>query len=457
MPPTQGDAFALARRLQAEPGIRSAEAALRQPGADPRPGHVSPHAPCSDDPDWALTHCRVRQAWALQPPEGGRRFGEGVTIAHPDTGYTRHPEVYSERVRVDEGFDFEDEDPDAHDSLSGQSPGHGTATASVAMSTQGSQGDWASIDGVAPMARLVPYRVASGVIHIDFVNVVRSIDRAIRDGHHVISLSLGGPIGPHYVHRAVRRAVRRGIVLVAAAGNVWPWVVYPGKYAETVCVAASTCHDRPWDASARGGAVDLSAPGESVWRAQVTDGAAYDTGRSSGTSYATALTAGACALWLAFHGRDNLIARYGSPAYVPTVFKQVLTTHGVRRVPGWATDAFGAGILDVEALLQAPLPAEAPPTLDVEGPEPLSALDEIASFFPDLAPEDIKRALCRFLVPDPSQLEEAVESVAEEICFLTATEPDFRAAIRACVTGEARTPNAPVPAETSEALRALLR
>ena len=58
-----------------------------------------------------------------------------MTVAHPDTGYTPHPELADPgRLLIDLGFDFDDDDADALDDLDEgflDNPGHGTGTGSV--------------------------------------------------------------------------------------------------------------------------------------------------------------------------------------------------------------------------------------------------------------------------------------------------------------------------------------
>lgn len=98
--------------------------------------------------------------------------------------------------------------------------------------------------------------------------------------------------GPH--------AIARGVVILAAAGNVWPWVVYPARFDQVIAVAACNGAARIWRDSASGPAVDGTAPGESVWVARTGDSPGptddhVDVG--SGTSFAVATTAGGlCAL-----------------------------------------------------------------------------------------------------------------------------------------------------------------
>jgi thermitase len=384
-------AWEMARGLTSVAGVASVEPLFAAPGLEPsrphlrtlltpdeiraraqraRPASAAARArgvggggplPCAADPQWSLDAMRVTQAWAIAPPSG-LRFGQGITIGHIDTGYTDHPELWDpppapRRVRTDAGFDFESDDPDARDPLDGSAPGHGTSTASVIMSSQ--RGPEAKfVSGVAPLAELVPVRVSGGVVHLSFANVVRAIHHCVDRGAHVISMSLGGPVPSDALRRAVHRAVDSGVIVLAAAGNVWPFVVYPARLDEVVAVAATNCEGAPWANSARGEDVDVSAPGESVWRASArrkSGAPVFGVAPSSGTSYAVAGAAGVCALWLAFHGRDALLQRYGA-GQLSRVFRRMLK-QACAKPPGWDADDYGAGIVDAERLLALPLPA----------------------------------------------------------------------------------------------------
>ena len=104
--------------------------------------------------------------------------------------------------------------------------------------------------------------------------------------------------------------------------------------------------------------MNITAPGESVWRAlsKKDHGSGSDSiAMGSGTSYAVATVAGACATWLAFHGRALLLKKYGPPR-LAGIFRRLLVNEGYVRPDGWDTNDYGAGILDVEKLLRAPLP-----------------------------------------------------------------------------------------------------
>jgi Subtilase family len=278
--------------------------------------------------------------------------GAGVRVGHPDTGYTAHPQIAGPRLRIADGYDFVDDDPDARDPMTGKFPGHGTATGSVIFS-----GAAPDLHGIAPGAELVPLRVSGSVIHFNFSNVVQALYRARDRGCHVVSMSLGGPWAGRSLSRAADQLIADGMILLAAAGNHTKMVVFPALLENVIAVAASNADTKPWSGSASGAAVDITAPGESVWRAYAfkKNGALqFDTQRSSGTSYAAATAAGVCALWLQRHGAAALRARYGGR--LASVFATLIKAH-CRPVPGWNTERYGPGILDAVGLLSATLPA----------------------------------------------------------------------------------------------------
>ena len=68
--------------------------------------------------------------------------------------------------------------------------------------------------------------------------------------------------------RAIQRALDAGTIVLAAAGNEVGFVVFPAAFDEVIAVAASNIRDEPWSGSSHGPAVDITAPGESVWRAR---------------------------------------------------------------------------------------------------------------------------------------------------------------------------------------------
>jgi thermitase len=291
---------------------------------------------------WAIDCVSIRRAWDVPLPPGGKRMGEGIRVAHPDSGYTRHPELIESPTTLDiaSGFDFVAGDPDALDDAGF----HGTGTASVLASTEVGE-----LIGAAPRAVPVPMRVAQQgwlrpepvLLGSGTVRLRKAIRLAIERGCHVISISLGW-LGNRALHDAVREASAANIIIVAAAGNyTGPFVVWPGRYPEVVCMSGCDANRSVWGGSAFGSGVDFSAPAEDVWKAGF-DGREAVVEPSSGTSFASALTAGVAALWLAHHGRQALLERYAqSEVRLTEVFRKVLTA-AAREVPSGGALGWGA-------------------------------------------------------------------------------------------------------------------
>ncbi|WP_405233690.1 S8 family peptidase [Lentisalinibacter salinarum] len=430
-----GEAWPIARSLSADPLVAYAEVDAPVPGIDaPRYERSTrqfgwgetPNKPCSKDPEWSLKSAGVLEAWKLKKAPRGK----DIRIGHPDTGYRRHPEIDDpDRLLADLGYDFKDRKRDPLDPLERPSPGHGTATASVFMSDVGStEGDPQYVGGVAPAAEVVPFRVSSSVIHFNFGNVVKSIYAAISADCHIVSMSLGGPFGSRALAEAVRDAQDAGLILLGAAGNVYKRVIYPARIDTVIAVAASNCDDRPWRDSARGRQVDITAPGESVWRARTSRSGDYDEERSSGTSYAVATTAGICALWLSYHGRDELIRRYGRER-LARVFQQLLRTEGYRPISNWDTERYGPGIIDAKALLKAKLPKR--PPIRSFAPDRLAGfnlntVEELSLYFPDVPVGRITEVMQKTLGATPDDFFDVLADYGDEFRFHCASNEAFR-------------------------------
>ena len=293
----------------------------------------------------------VPAAWAYSEHSGRPSRGQDVIVAQPDTGITAHVELVG--VAFVPGFDVIDDDNDPTDPLTETgNPGHGTGTASVLVSL-----DSYIVTGSAPQAQLMPIRTIENVVRIRQITVARAIDWAIQEGAHVVTMSLGG-IPASALHRAISRAVEADLIVLAAAGNCVRLVVWPARYDECIAVAGTNAADEPWRGTSRGAPVDISAPGQNVYRAVVPPGGpsgADTVGQGQGTSFAVALTAGVAALWVAHHGRANVIAAaHAHGETVQAMFRRLLQATARRPTP-WDADAMGPGIVDARALLEASL------------------------------------------------------------------------------------------------------
>ncbi len=315
---------------------------------------------------WSLDKLAVRQAWtAWHQKHGNARMpGDGVLVAHPDTGYTKHPRLLpslkshpSDPRRFGKNF-VERDRPDALDSMKDQAlihfPGHGTSTASVIVSAKGPADKPL---GVAPGAKILPLRVSSSVIHLSFQNVCDAIDEAIAQKADVISMSLGGPIGSDLLKSVVDRALANGIIIVSAAGNYAPTVVFPARIPGVLACAASNAIMSAWRFSGMGEEVAVTAPGELVWHdwsRGEEQNRAYGEINGDGTSFATANVAGLAALWLSYWGKAHLLSPGvygGDTGLIPFGFRDALEKSCRGNLDFVKGGGFGKGIPDAVKLL----------------------------------------------------------------------------------------------------------
>ena len=273
------------------------------------------------------------QVWAGAGPLP-KLTGRGVTVALIDSGVD--PKHSALKGHVITSVDFTG--GDGVDRF-----GHGTHVAAIIEGNPGQTADTSGYRGVAYGASLINLRVLGSDGSGSAADVIEAIDWAIDHAHayniRVINLSLGAAVLQPYrddpVCAAVERAVRAGIVVVAAAGNhgetadgrkIVGGTTSPGNspYALTVgALDAKGTADRGDDEvaafSSRGPTrfdlvlkPDLVAPGRRITSAEAAGSAlsvnfplqhvagsganAYIYG--SGTSMATAFVSGAAALLL---------------------------------------------------------------------------------------------------------------------------------------------------------------
>lgn len=362
--------FALARQIKDLLGAEEVVPDIETPFYSPLESAVSG---CWEDPSlepkdigWALRAIRIDKAWAFSSKQKRPIAGEGILIGQPDTGVNKHQELVK-GLQVTGSYDFVDKKPVPIDPLVKEhdldTPGHGIATASVVISRGGLNEPVPNmpsgttgpgfVTGAATSAQVMPIRAIRSVVRLSQTSVVRAIDHARRAGCYVITMSLGG-VYSRALEAAVERAVADNIIVLAAAGNCVRLVVYPARLSSCIAVAATNIDDHPWRGTCRGDSVDISAPGEFVWRAvrKTPDDATDQVAGGQGTSFAVALVAGVAACWLAHHGREKLIAASPNGATLQDLFRHHL--QATARTPeGWDATNFGAGIMDAEALLAA--------------------------------------------------------------------------------------------------------
>ena len=177
---------------------------------------------------------------------------------------------------------------------------------------------WAS----APRVGLLTVRAFSSTANSaqgTTFNILRGLDWAADQGARVVNMSFAGPSDPR-LHDALAKAYKRGMVLIAAAGNAGPNSppLYPGADPNVIAVTATDSRDALFPGANRGNYIAVAAPGVDVF-APAPDGTYQLT---TGTSVAAAEVSGVAAL---------LIER--NPALTPADVRKILMDTAKRSGP----------------------------------------------------------------------------------------------------------------------------
>lgn len=239
---------------------------------------------------WGIEALRVPRLWA----EG--LTGQGVRVAHLDTGYDAdHPCL---RTALD-AFAYFDDFGDIQPQNPFDDDGHGTHTAA----TIGGRPVRGKHVGVAPDAMLLSGKVIEGGNAV--ARVLGGMDWAVGSGARILNMSLGfrGHIDDFLRLTQILR--EKGVLPVFAVGNEGPgYTRSPGNYDESLSVGAHDDRHRIAGFSSSqkiavpGGGFrtvpDMVAPGVAVESAKV--GGGYES--LDGTSMATPHVSGLAALLL---------------------------------------------------------------------------------------------------------------------------------------------------------------
>jgi subtilisin family serine protease len=256
--------------LQRDPRVRSAQFNMRYQHSDAKRG-----GPAGID-QYGPRVVRLPDAHRLA-------LGRNVVIAVIDSAVDKsHPDL---KGAVAHAFDV----------VGGKDAGadfHGTAVAGIIRSR-------GVVAGVAPQAWIMSVRAfqtSRGALpETTTERLLAAVDLAVAKGARVLNMSF---VGGHdrQLHEILQVAGRRGVVLVAAAGNGGPKAApaYPAAYPEVIAVTAVDEGDNRYEHANRGRYIAIAAPGVDIL-------APVQGGRHelvSGTSFATAYVSGIAALLL---------------------------------------------------------------------------------------------------------------------------------------------------------------
>jgi subtilisin family serine protease len=285
-----------------------------------------------DPAQYELAKLHLPQAHALAK-------GNNVLVAVIDSGIDiNHPELAGSIV---ESFDALAPSTGPHK--------HGTAVAGLIAAH-------AKLMGAAPDAKILAVRAFGpkdvGPEGTTF-SILKGIDWAATHGARVINMSFAGPPDPA-IHRSLEAAHKKGIVLVAAAGNAGAMSppLYPAADPNVIAVSATDAEDKLVEQSNRGRHITVAAPGAQILVAIPESG--YEV--SSGTSYSAAEVSGIVALMLQ-RKRD----------LTPDQVRSILQATAKDLGPQGPDVMFGAGLVDAYGAItaeNAPLAAAGPRPLE---------------------------------------------------------------------------------------------
>ena len=271
-----------------------------------------------DPAQYELAKLHLPQAHALAK-------GDNILIAVIDSGVdASHPDLAG---AVSQTYDALDTPMAPHK--------HGTAIAGL-VAAHG------KLMGSAPGARILAIRAfdpAGKTAEGSTFGILKSLDWAAANGARVINMSFAGPADPA-IHRSLEAAHKKGIVLIAAAGNAGSKSppLYPAADPNVIAVTATDADDKLFEPSNRGSHIAVAAPGAQIMVA-IPDGG-YEV--SSGTSYAAAEVAGIVALML--DRKSDL-----TPDQVRAILQSTAKDLG----PKGRDIMFGAGLADAYGALMA--------------------------------------------------------------------------------------------------------
>jgi subtilisin family serine protease len=277
----------------------------------------------------------VPRAWHLvrvgadttEPPAGGVPItivDTGLDVSHPD--FAGRPGITL----------LNEQDP----GLFGSNDYHGTIVAS----TLGAAANGVGTVGVFPTAELRVFDLPG----LDDATIIRALDDVATGG--VLNLSIGGPGYSRALYEGVMRAVDRGALVVAAAGNSFfagnP-DIYPADYPHVLTVAATDEADAPAFFSSGSEAVDVAAPGTDIPIQDPDDPDAYAL--LDGTSFSAPVVSGVAA-WV-WSVRADLDA---------TQLFELLRTSARDVGRGGFDTRTGFGVVSIPAALAGAAPAPDP-------------------------------------------------------------------------------------------------
>lgn len=266
--------------------------------------------------------------------------GKGIVIAIIDTGCEiNHPDL---KENIISGYNFT-EDDNSNPNIYKDYRGHGTHVAGIiAASDNGKE-----IVGVAPESKLLILKVIDKNGVGSYKNLIKAIEFSMnwkgpnKEKVSIINISLGGSLPDKKLYTTIKKAKKKGIVIIAASGNEGDGnentneISFPGFYKEVIQVGSITKDKKPSKFSNTNINLDFVAPGENIISTHLYNNYV----QLSGTSMAAPYVTGAIALIIKMIGKQEM-------KMIPYLVKLYLIVHSQRL--GFPNTQEGYGLIQLK-------------------------------------------------------------------------------------------------------------
>ena len=243
---------------------------------------------------WAYREMNVYDAWNYT---GG---DADVTVAVLDTGISRDHEDFAGSLILS-GYDALTQKAN----VTSDASGHGTAVCGLIAATANNKIGSA---GISYGATIMPVKITDDPNYIQSSNVIKGLYFAADAGADIINMSFSGQSKRTTEEGAIKYALNKGCILIAAAGNhgetdYGDMPEYPASYDGVISVASVGENGDASTFSQRNEYIDIAAPGESIYIMKYENNESrYYT--DSGTSYSAAYVSGIAALAVSYLDED---------------------------------------------------------------------------------------------------------------------------------------------------------
>lgn len=222
---------------------------------------------------WGVDQIEADLTWP------GGIMGTGVKVGIIDTGISSHSDL-----NIAGGVSFV-----SYTTSTADDNGHGTHVAG----TVGARDNDVGAVGAAPNASLYAIKVLDQAGSGYLTSIISGIEWAITNQMDIINMSLGTSTYSASLEAAVNKAYAANILVVAAAGNSGTTnttddnVAYPARFAAAIAVAATDRNKTRASFSSTGPAVEVAAPGVSIYSTSTNNNYAILSGTSMAAPHVT--------------------------------------------------------------------------------------------------------------------------------------------------------------------------